>query len=109
MTAMQSGTPACPDTADRRRRLSLLLQDMIPGAATIRVSLRDPRTAWPHPTALARDEAGKPVELSRTTAQVAARWILRAWPNADWDQPHNFDLATATLSSVPGAAVVPGR
>lgn len=98
MPAMPSGTPACPDSADRQRRLALQLADMIPGAATIRVSLRDPRVAWPHPHARVWDTAGQPIELSRTTATIAARWILRVWPDADWTQPHIFDLVSAVLT-----------
>ncbi|QHY98893.1 hypothetical protein SSPS47_27685 [Streptomyces sp. S4.7] len=94
MLAMPSGTPACPDT-DRQRRLAAQLADMIPGAATVRVSLNDPKEAWPHPHAIVKDE---PLELGPTTARVAARWILRAWPEADWTRPHTFDVAAATLT-----------
>jgi len=97
MLAMPSGTPACPDT-DRQQRLAAQLADMIPGAATIRVSLTDPTRTWPHPHAIAKDVAGKPVELSRTTASAAARWVLRVWPEADWTWPHTFDLTEATLT-----------
>lgn len=97
MPASPSGSPACPD-ADRPRRLAAQLADMIPGAATVRVSLTDPTQIWPDPHAVAKDASGKPVELSRTTAKIAARWILRVWPDADWTRPHTFDLATATLT-----------
>ncbi|WP_434593788.1 transcriptional regulator [Streptomyces sp. A5-4] len=97
MLAMPSGTPACPD-ADRKRRLAAQLADMIPGAATIRVSLNDPKEAWPHPHAIVKDAAGETLELGRTTARVAARWILRVWPEMDWTRPHTFDLALATLT-----------
>ena len=96
MLAMPSGTPACPDT-DRQHRLAVLLADMIPGAASIRVSLADPAQRWPHPHSVARDEAGATVKVSQTTARVAARWIMRVWPGVDWTRPHTFDLATATL------------
>uniref|UniRef100_A0AAU2VM75 Transcriptional regulator n=1 Tax=Streptomyces sp. NBC_00008 TaxID=2903610 RepID=A0AAU2VM75_9ACTN len=96
MLAMPSGTPACRD--DDRRRLAAQLADMIPGAATIRVSLNDPKEAWPHPHAIVKDAAGETLELGRTTARVAARWILRAWPETDWTRPHTFDLAFATLT-----------
>jgi hypothetical protein len=96
MLAMPSGTPACPDT-DRQHRLAAQLADMIPGAATIRVSLADPAQTWPHPHSIAKGEAGESVELSRTTARVAARWIMRVWPDVNWARPHTFDLATATL------------
>lgn len=97
MLAMPSGTLACPDT-DRQQRLAAQLADMIPGAATIRVSLNDPKQAWPHPHAIVKDEVGETLELGRTTARVAARWILRVWPEADWTRPHTFDLADATLT-----------
>lgn len=106
MLAMPSGTPACPDI-DRQRRLAAQLADMIPGAATIRISLKDPRHAWPHPHAIVKDAAGETVELGRTTARVAARWILRVWPEADWTRPHVFDLAEATLTR--SDLVVAGR
>ncbi|MCX5230443.1 transcriptional regulator [Streptomyces sp. NBC_00233] len=97
MLAMPSGTLACPD-ADRQHRLAAQLSDMIPGAATIRVGLDDPKQVWPHPHAIVKDEAGKAVASSRTTVRVAARWILRVWPEADWKQPHTFHLADATLT-----------
>jgi hypothetical protein len=97
MLAMPSGIPACPDT-DRQHRLAIQLADMIPGAATIRVSLNDPKQAWPHPHAIVKDEAGETMELGRITERVAARWILRVWPEADWNRPHTFDLASATLT-----------
>ncbi|MFD8607391.1 transcriptional regulator [Streptomyces sp. NPDC059631] len=97
MLAMPSGTPTCPDI-DRQRRLAAQLADMIPGAATVRVSLNDPKEAWPHPHAIVKDEAGETLELGPTTARVAARWILRAWPEADWTRPHTFDVAAVTLT-----------
>ncbi|WP_093801718.1 transcriptional regulator [Streptomyces sp. Wb2n-11] len=97
MLAMPSGTPACPDTG-RQRRLAAQLADMIPGAATIRGSLTDPKQTWPYLHAVVKDEAGRPMELGRTTARVAARWILRVWPEGDWTRPHTFDLAEATLT-----------
>ncbi|MFF2013204.1 transcriptional regulator [Streptomyces sp. NPDC058195] len=97
MLAMPSGTPACPDT-DRQHRLAAQLADMIPGAATIRVSLNDPKQVWPHPHAIVKDEAGETIELARTTAKIAARLVLRFWPEADWTRPHTFDLADATLT-----------
>ncbi|MEY9846346.1 hypothetical protein ABH940_003433 [Streptacidiphilus sp. BW17] len=97
MHAMPSGTSGCPD-ADRQRRLAARLADVIPGAVTIRVSLDGPAQAWPHPHAVVKDEAGQTMELGRTTARVVARWILRVWPEADWNRPHTFDLADATLT-----------
>ncbi|MFJ8301111.1 transcriptional regulator [Streptomyces sp. NPDC094447] len=98
MLAMPSGTLACPN-ADRRHRLVAQLTDMIPGAAIIRVSLNDPKQRRPHLHAVVEDEAGKTIEVSRTTARVAARWILRVWPEADWARSHTVRLADATLTS----------
>ncbi|MDF6045898.1 transcriptional regulator [Streptomyces sp. JH14] len=97
MLATPSGIPACPEIG-RQHRLAAQLTDMIPGAVTIRVSLADPSQAWPHPHASAKGEAGETVALSRTTARVAARWILRVWPEADWTRPRTFDLADAPLT-----------
>ena len=97
MFATPSETPACPDT-ERQHRLAAQLADMIPGAATIRVSLNDPDHTWPPIHAVAKDGSGKTIELGRTTARTAGRWIMRAWPNADWEQPHTFDLTSVTLS-----------
>ncbi|MER5970341.1 transcriptional regulator [Streptomyces sp. NPDC002055] len=108
MLAMPSGTLACPDT-DRQRRLAAQLADMIPGAATVRVSLNDPKEAWPHPHAIVKDEDGETLELGRTTARVAARWILRVWPDADWTRPHIFDIAAATLTRSDLVAAGRGR
>ncbi|MEU9481208.1 transcriptional regulator [Streptomyces sp. NPDC048191] len=98
MLATPSDTLAYPDTA-RQRRLAAQLASMIPGAATIRVSLTDPAQTWPHPHTVAKDAGGARVELSRTTARVAARWIMRVWPDVTWTRPHTFDLATATFTS----------
>ncbi|MEU2801340.1 transcriptional regulator [Streptomyces sp. NPDC007117] len=103
MPAMPSGTPACPDTS-RRHRLAAQLADMIPGAATIRVSLTDPAQVWPHPHTIVQDEAGRSMELGRTTSSVAARWILRVWT-----RPHTFRLADATLSRSDSIAAERGR
>ncbi|MFF7777045.1 transcriptional regulator [Streptomyces tanashiensis] len=106
MLAMPSGTPACPDTG-RPHRLAAQLADMIPGAATIRVSLNDPKQRWPHLHATVKDEAGKTLGPNRTTVRVAARWILRVWPETDWTRPHTFHLADATLTG--SDLIAPGR
>ncbi|WP_329348947.1 transcriptional regulator [Streptomyces sp. NBC_01261] len=97
MPVMPSGIPACPDP-DRPHRLAAQLAGMIPGSATIRVGLSDPKETWPHPHVIVKDEAGRTMELSRIAARVAARWILRVWPEVDWTRPHTFDLADATLT-----------
>ena len=82
---------------------------MIPGAATIRVNLTDPRQVWPHPHAIARDSAGQLIELNRTTSTTVARWILRVWPDADWNRAHTFDLGTSTLTRSNPTAAGRGR
>jgi hypothetical protein len=97
MLARPSDIPACPDTA-RQHRLAAQLADMIPEAATIRVSLTDPAQTWPTPHTVAKDAGGARVELRRTTARVAARWIMRVRPDVDWTCPHTLDLATAALT-----------
>lgn len=96
MHTAQGGSSACPDNG-RAHRLAAQLADMIPGAATVRVSLTDPTQAWPHAHAIAKDVAGEQIELSRTTSKIAARWILRVWPDVDWTRPHSLDLTAATL------------
>ncbi|MGW3341319.1 transcriptional regulator [Streptomyces sp. NPDC001009] len=96
MLAMPSGNSACPDTG-RQRSLAVQLADMIPGAATIRVAFTDPRQRWPHLHAVVKDEAGATLEVRRTTTTFAARWILRAWPEADWTRPHTSRRADAVL------------
>jgi hypothetical protein len=96
MPARLSGNPACPD-ADRRQRLALQITDMIPGAATLRVSRAHPGHTWPHPHALARSAEGQRIDLTRTLSRTAARWVMRVYPETDWTRPHTLDLATATL------------
>jgi hypothetical protein len=108
MLVMSSGVPACPDTG-RQYRLAVQLADMIPGAATVRVSLDEPKQAWPHPHAVVKDEAGETMELGRTTSKIAARWILRVWPEVDWTRPHTFDLTGATLTRSDLSAAGRGR
>lgn len=105
MPAMPSGTP----DASRRHRLAAQLADKIPGVATIRVSLTDPTQVWPHPHTIVQDEAGRSMELGRTTSRVAARWILRVWPGEDWTRPHTFRLADATLTRSDLIAAEQGR
>ncbi|MBT2492004.1 transcriptional regulator [Streptomyces sp. ISL-96] len=108
MLAMPIGTPACPDT-DRQHRLAAQLADMIAGVATTWVSLNGPKQTWPHPHAVVNDEAGKTMEVGRTTARGAGRWILRVWPEADSTRPHTFHLADATLTRSDLIAAVRGR
>ncbi len=49
------------------------------------------------------------MDLGRTTARVAGRWILRAWPEVDWTRPHTFHLADATLTRSDLVAAGRGR
>ncbi|MGV9427971.1 transcriptional regulator [Streptomyces sp. NPDC003656] len=97
MLAMPSGNLACADTG-RQHRLATQITDMIPGAATIRVSFADPKQRWPHLHAVVRDKAGETMEVGRTATRVAGRWILRVWPEVDWTRPHSFRLADAALT-----------
>ena len=105
MYAPCSEGPARPDRTGQQR-LAAQLADMIPGAATIRVSLNGSRTARPHTYALVRDVAGRPIELSPASRTSVARWIRRAWADADWTHAHVLDLITATLKPrYPGTTV----
>lgn len=79
------------------RRLADHLSAMLPQAATVRVRLQGPQTLWPHIGLTARDASGARVRVSRTQALTAARWIIRAHPNAGWQRPRVFDLRTAQL------------
>ncbi|MFJ8442818.1 transcriptional regulator [Kitasatospora griseola] len=80
-----------------QQRLGVQVADMIPGAVTIRVSLADPSRQWPHPYTVALDERGERIPLSRNTIKIAARWVLRTWPEEDWTRPHSLDLTTGQL------------
>lgn len=103
MPATPSGSPACPD-ADRPSRLA----DQIPDAATLRVSLTCPAQTWPQPCATARDTVGQRIEVSRATSRIAAGWILRIWPEAEWTCPLTVDLAT-TAPLIRSGLVAAGR
>lgn len=98
-TAMCKGPQATaparsgPSVGELGRRLS----SMMPGTATVRVALQGPHTPWPHLEVRAYSEAGDRVRISRTQQLVAARWIIRAHPEAGWQQPRAFDLSTAIL------------
>ncbi|MFC9112209.1 transcriptional regulator [Streptomyces sp. NPDC057092] len=97
MDTADGGSLDCLDRA-RQQRLAAQLAHMIPGVATIHASLKGPWQSWPHPHLIGKDAAGQTIDLNRTTARVAARWILWVWPALDWNRPHPFDLATATLT-----------
>ncbi|MFJ7275463.1 transcriptional regulator [Kitasatospora sp. NPDC098663] len=94
-----------PAPSQSQQRLAVQLADMIPGAVTIRVSLADPRRQWPHPYTVALNANGEQLPLSRATIKVAARWVLRTWPEADWTRPHALDLTTGQLNVGTRAAV----
>ncbi|MFG2996624.1 transcriptional regulator [Streptomyces sp. NPDC048340] len=89
---------ACAESpALRARMLAQHLERMLPQAAQVRVKLMDGRTAWPHLDVRATNAAGAVVRISRTQAHVAARWIIRCHPGADWALARTFDLRTASL------------
>ena len=85
-----------PTAGPRQRRLTVLLADMVPGAHTIRVSRHQPSQTWPSPYTRAYDEQGHLIPLNRAQ-RVTARWVIRAYPEADWDEAHDLDLTTGTL------------
>ncbi|MEO3750801.1 transcriptional regulator [Streptomyces sp. B6B3] len=76
---------------------------MLPDTSTIRVGAFDPAAPQTSPYASASDAAGEPVAMSRTTARIVARWVRRAWPDADWTRSQVLHLATATLAPVASA------
>ncbi|MGW2702343.1 hypothetical protein [Streptomyces sp. NPDC001340] len=81
----------------RRHRLAVLLADMVPGARVVRVSQRAPGQTWPSPYTCAYDEQGRPIALNRAQALAAARWLIRAVPDVNWDEAYDLDLATGVL------------
>jgi hypothetical protein len=82
---------------------------MIAGAATLRVSQWDPGRTWPALFLRAYDEHGRAVAVTRVQGLTAARWIMRAHPGTDWSEPHDFDVATATLTPAVGSQPAPGE
>lgn len=108
MPAIPSGTLACPD-ADLARRLAGQLATIVPGAASVRACLNDPAQEWPSPHAHAADAAGAEIRLNRTASRTVARWIMRVWPDLDWNRARTFDLATATLTTSTALAAAGSR
>lgn len=93
----QPAKTADPTAGTRQRRLTVLLADMVPGAHTIRVSQHQPSKTWPSPYTRAYDEQGHLIPLNRAQRVTTARWMIRAYPEADWDEAHDLDLTTGTL------------
>ncbi|MCM1968006.1 hypothetical protein [Streptomyces sp. G1] len=87
-----SSTPA-----SRAQRLACAVAEMITGAVTAQVSHRDPAQMWPSPYLRAYDASGQRVVVTRAKGLTAARWVIRAHPEADWTKAHDFDLATGAL------------
>lgn len=89
-----SAAPAIPV---KQRRLADCLAGMLPGAAVVSVTTKEPGRTWPHPYARAYDASGMRIKLNPTQGKIAGRWIVREHPDADWDNPHDFDLTTGRL------------
>ncbi|WP_405523568.1 hypothetical protein OG426_09950 [Streptomyces canus] len=101
--AAQPAKAVAPTDAIRQHRLAALLADMVPGARIIRVSQHQPSQTWPSPYTRAYDERGQPIRLNRTQCVAAARWVIRAFSEANWDEAHDLDLTSGTLQSAAGA------
>ncbi|GAA2273384.1 hypothetical protein GCM10010368_48470 [Streptomyces roseiscleroticus] len=99
-----------PAAAVRQCRLAASLADMVPGARTIRVSQRQPDRTWPSPYARAYDARGAAIALNRARALTAARWVMRAHPEVNWNRAHDLDLATGVLRpAIEAYAAADGR
>lgn len=90
-------TPAAARPGPRPEELARRLAAMMPRAAVLRITLQGPHKPWPHLEVRARDAHDQPVRISRTQELVAARWIIRAHPDAGWQTPRTFGLRTARL------------
>ncbi|MFJ8602262.1 hypothetical protein ACIREM_26820 [Streptomyces shenzhenensis] len=95
--AAQPAKTVDPTADTRRRRLTVLLADMVPAARVFRVSQHQPSQTWPSPYTLAYDEQGHLIPLNRAQRVTAARWVIRAYPEANWDEAHDLDLTTGAL------------
>ncbi|MET8557104.1 hypothetical protein ABZV64_19410 [Streptomyces sp. NPDC004959] len=91
MDASRGGTSAMPSGTACARELAH-------GAAWLRVSLSRPGTTWPHPYCRAYDEEMNPVRLNRAAARTLARWVIRSYPDTDWSQSYDLDLASGALT-----------
>ncbi|MFE7278678.1 hypothetical protein [Streptomyces sp. NPDC057623] len=95
--AAQPAKTVDPTARTRQLRLAVLLADMMPGARIVRVSQHQPSQTWPSPYARVYDKQGHFVPLNRAQRVTAARWVIRAYPEANWDEAHDLDLTTAGL------------
>ncbi|MCX4776808.1 transcriptional regulator [Streptomyces sp. NBC_01264] len=86
----------------RARALAQQLTTMLPQVADLHIRLQDGRTTWPHLDVRATGADGQAVRISRTQAHVAARWIIRTYPAANWAARRTFDLRSGALDG--GAA-----
>ncbi|MEU8687694.1 hypothetical protein [Streptomyces sp. NPDC048665] len=86
-----------PAVGTRQRRLAARLADMVPGASIIRVSQRGPGQTWPSPYSRAYDEQGRLITLNRAQGLTAARWVIRANSDVNWDEAYLLDLTTGVL------------
>ncbi|MFC9462349.1 hypothetical protein [Streptomyces sp. NPDC056983] len=93
-----------PTAVNRRNRLTRCLAEIIPDARTIQVTLHAPARTWPSPYATAYDAAGRRLALNQAQARTAARWIIRACPEAEWHHEHVLDLASGSITNAPAAA-----
>jgi hypothetical protein len=100
--AAQPAKAVAPTDGIRQHRLAVLLADMVPGARIIRVSQHQPSQTWPSPYTRAYDERGQPMSLNRTQRVAAARWVIRAFPETNWDEAHDLDLTTGILHPAAG-------
>lgn len=89
-----------------RHRLARLLAEMVPGARTLRITLREPARNWPSAHASAYDARGHRILLNRPRARTEARWITRACPEADSGQDNVLDLTTGKLLRAAGPRLV---
>ncbi|WP_405539622.1 hypothetical protein OG787_46740 [Streptomyces sp. NBC_00075] len=104
--AAQPAKTLDPTAGTRRHRLAVLLADMVPGARTVRVSQHQPSQTWPSPYTRAYDEQGQLVPLNRAQRVTTARWVIRAHPEANWDEAHDLDLTTGALRPAAEACAV---
>jgi hypothetical protein len=93
-----------PSAGNRRIRLTRCLAEIIPDARTIRVTLHAPTRTWPSPYATAYDAAGRRLTLNQAQARTAARWIIRACPEAEWRHGQVLDLASGSITNAAATA-----